>query len=143
MNATKEGHHPHMRQLKKFAVVPPVRKTDVFKAASQQPVSIAEDEPDELTEFEGMVDFHWGSIRTRRPNGWRIRSKRFRTNQKSSSCVCPVTMTFQSRFNSAGRHKRHLRGGSFHKVRQLLRARVQVRVPDSMERSRGCARDRR
>lgn len=50
---------------------------------------------------------------------------------------------FQSRFNSAGRHKRHLRGGSFHKVRQLPRARAQVRVPDSMERSRGWARDRR
>jgi hypothetical protein len=49
----------------------------------------------------------------------------------------------QSRFNSAGRHKRRLRGGSFHKVRQLPPARAQVRVPDSMERSRGWARDRR
>ena len=44
---------------------------------------------------------------------------------------------------AAGRHKRHRRGGSFHKVRQLPRARAQVRVPDSMERSRGWARDRR
>jgi hypothetical protein len=50
---------------------------------------------------------------------------------------------FQSRFNSAGRHKRHLRGGSFHRVRQLPRARAQGRVPDSMERSRGWAHDRR
>jgi short chain dehydrogenase len=50
---------------------------------------------------------------------------------------------FQSRFNSAGRHKRHLRGGSFHKVRQLPRARAQVRVSDSMKRSRGWVRDRR
>ena len=86
-----------MRQLKKFAVVVWVRKTDAFKAVREQLVSIAEDEPDESTEFEGMVDFHWGSIRTRRPNGWRIRSERFRTNQKSSSCVCPVTMTSRPR----------------------------------------------
>ena len=49
----------------------------------------------------------------------------------------------QNRFNSAGRHKRHLRGGSFHKVRQLPRARVQVPVPDSMEQSLGWAHDRR
>jgi hypothetical protein len=46
---------------------------------------------------------------------------------------------FQNRFNSAGRHKRHLRGGSFHKVRLLPRARAQVRVPDSNERSRAIA----
>jgi hypothetical protein len=78
-----------MRQLKKFALVLWIRKTDAFKAVRQQLVSIAEDDPDESTEFGGMVDFQWGSIRTRRPNGWRIRSKRFRTNQKSSSCVCP------------------------------------------------------
>jgi hypothetical protein len=50
---------------------------------------------------------------------------------------------FQSGFNSAGRRKHHLRGGSFHKVRPLPPARAQVRVPDSMERSRGWARDRR
>jgi hypothetical protein len=49
-----------MRQLKKFAVVVWVRKTDAFKAVREQLVSIAEDEPDESTEFEGMVDFHWG-----------------------------------------------------------------------------------
>lgn len=50
---------------------------------------------------------------------------------------------FQSRFNSAGRHKLRLRGGSFRKLRQLPHARARVRVPDSMERSRGWARDRR
>ena len=49
-----------MRQLKKFAVVVWVRKTDAFKAVREQLVSIAEDEPDKSTEFEGMVDFHWG-----------------------------------------------------------------------------------
>ena len=48
-----------MGQLKKFAVVVWVRKTDTFKAVREQMVSIAEDEPDESTEFEGMVDFHW------------------------------------------------------------------------------------
>jgi hypothetical protein len=61
--------------------------------------------------------------------------------------VCPdpisIRARFQSGFNSAGRHKRRLRGGSFHKVRQLPRARAQAREPDSMERSRGWTRDRR
>jgi hypothetical protein len=49
----------------------------------------------------------------------------------------------QSRFNSAGRHKRPLRGGSFHRVRQLPRARAQVPAPDSIERSLGWVHDRR
>jgi hypothetical protein len=35
------------------------RKTDTFSAVREQLVSIAENEPDESTEFEGMVDFHW------------------------------------------------------------------------------------
>ena len=48
-----------MGHLKKFAVVVWVRKTDTFKAVREQMVSIAEDEPDKSTEFEGMVDFHW------------------------------------------------------------------------------------
>ena len=48
-----------MRQLKSFAVVVWVRKADSFKAVREQLISIAEDEPDESTEFEGMVDFHW------------------------------------------------------------------------------------
>jgi hypothetical protein len=36
-----------------------VRKTDTFKAVKEQLASIAEDEPDESTEFDGMVDLHW------------------------------------------------------------------------------------
>ena len=48
-----------MQQLKKFAVW--VRKTTAFKAVREQLVAIAEDEPDESTEYEGMVDFHCGS----------------------------------------------------------------------------------
>jgi len=47
-----------MRELKKSAVVVWVRKTDTFKAEEQM-ASIAEDEPDESTEFDGMVDLHW------------------------------------------------------------------------------------
>jgi hypothetical protein len=41
----------------------------------------------------------------------------------------------QNRFNSAGRHKRHLHGESFHRVHQLLRVREQVLVPGNMERT--------
>ena len=48
-----------MQQLKKFAVVVWVRKTTAFKVVREQLVAIAEDEPDESTEYEGMVDFHW------------------------------------------------------------------------------------
>ena len=48
-----------MQQLKKSAVVVWVRKTDTFKAVKEQMASIAKDEPDESTEFDGMVDFHW------------------------------------------------------------------------------------
>jgi len=86
-----------MRQLKKFAVVVWVRKTATFKAVREQLVAIADDEPDESTEYEGMVDSIGGSIHTRRPNGWRIRSGRFQTSPKSSSCVCPVMMTSRPR----------------------------------------------
>jgi hypothetical protein len=48
-----------MLQLKKFAVVVWVRKMDTFKSVREQLVSIAKDEPDESTELEGIVDFHW------------------------------------------------------------------------------------
>jgi hypothetical protein len=48
-----------MRELKKSAVVVWVRKTDTFKVVKEQMASIAEDEPDESTEFDGMVDLHW------------------------------------------------------------------------------------
>ena len=50
---------PVMEQLKKSAVVVWVRKTDTFKAVKEQMASIAKDRPDESTEFDGMVDFHW------------------------------------------------------------------------------------
>ena len=48
-----------MRELKKSAVVVWVRKTDTFNAVKEQMASIAEDEPDKSTEFDGMVDLHW------------------------------------------------------------------------------------
>ena len=47
------------RHLEKSAVVIWVKKTDSFKAVKEQMASIAKDEPDELTEFDGMVDLHW------------------------------------------------------------------------------------
>ena len=48
-----------MQQRKKSAVVVWIRKTDTFKAVKEQMASIAQNEPDESTEFDGMVDFHW------------------------------------------------------------------------------------
>ncbi|MGO9238940.1 MAG: hypothetical protein ACLP4V_34330 [Methylocella sp.] len=47
------------RHLEKSAVVIWVKKTDSFKAVKEQMASIAKDEPDESTEFDGMVDLHW------------------------------------------------------------------------------------
>ena len=48
-----------IRQPKKSAVVVWVRKTDTFNAVKEPMVSIAKDEPDKSTEFDGMVDLHW------------------------------------------------------------------------------------
>jgi hypothetical protein len=43
-----------------FDVVAWVRKTDAFPALRDELVGFAVAEPDESTEFEGMVDLHWG-----------------------------------------------------------------------------------
>jgi hypothetical protein len=55
-----EGRMRGVLQTQKFAVVVWVRKTDAFKAIQEQLVAIAGDEPAESTEYEGMIDFHWG-----------------------------------------------------------------------------------
>ncbi len=47
------------RHQEKSAVVVWIKKTDSFKALKEQLASIAKSEPNESTEFEGMVDFHW------------------------------------------------------------------------------------
>jgi hypothetical protein len=47
-------------QLPPFTVVVWVRKTAEFTAIRGQLLAIAAAEPDESTEYEGMVDFHWG-----------------------------------------------------------------------------------
>jgi hypothetical protein len=52
--ALLSAHHD-----KGFAVVVWVKKTDAFKALRAELVAIADDEPEESTEYEGMVDFHW------------------------------------------------------------------------------------
>jgi hypothetical protein len=47
-------------QLPKFTITVWVRKTDEFEAIRNALISIVGDEPFETTEYEGMVDFHWG-----------------------------------------------------------------------------------
>lgn len=47
-------------QLPKFSVIVWVRKTDEFEAIRNDLISLVGDEPFETTEYEGMVDFHWG-----------------------------------------------------------------------------------
>ena len=48
-------------QLPKFSVVVWVRKTDEFETLRNALISIVGDEPFESTEYQGMVDFHWGA----------------------------------------------------------------------------------
>src|ERR671912_1062904 len=43
-----------------FPVIVWVRKTDEFEALRNRLISLAGDELFESTEYEGMVDFHWG-----------------------------------------------------------------------------------
>ncbi len=47
-------------QLPKFSVIIWVRKTDEFEAIRNDLISLVGDEPFETTEYEEMVDFHWG-----------------------------------------------------------------------------------
>ena len=48
-------------QLPKFSVIIWVRKTNEFEAIRNDLISLVGDEPFETTEYEGMVDFHWGA----------------------------------------------------------------------------------
>ena len=43
-----------------FDVVAWIRKTDTFPALRDELIGLAVLEPDELSEWEGMVAFHWG-----------------------------------------------------------------------------------
>jgi len=47
-------------QLPKFAVVVWVRKTANYQATHDEILELAVQEPYESTEYQGMVDFHWG-----------------------------------------------------------------------------------
>ncbi len=44
----------------KFDVIVWVKKTAAFSALRDELIGLAVDEPDESTEHEDMVDFHWG-----------------------------------------------------------------------------------
>ena len=46
--------------LPKFDVIVWIKKTDAFSALRDELISLAVDEPDKSTDYEGMVDFHWG-----------------------------------------------------------------------------------
>lgn len=43
----------------KFEVIVWVRKTGAFLALRDELIGLAADEPHEVSEHEGMVDFHW------------------------------------------------------------------------------------
>lgn len=49
-----------MPLLPKFAVVVWIKKTAALPALRDELIELAADEPDESTEYEAMVDFHWG-----------------------------------------------------------------------------------
>jgi hypothetical protein len=50
---------PRERHKKDFAVVVWVKKTDAFEELKSNLVLIAGSGPEESTEYEGMIDFHW------------------------------------------------------------------------------------
>lgn len=47
-------------QLSKFTVVVWVRKTANYQAIRDELLELAVEDPYESTEYQGMVDFHWG-----------------------------------------------------------------------------------
>jgi len=47
-------------QPPKFSVVVWVRKIDNYGTIRSKLLELAAAEPDEVTEYEGMMDFHWG-----------------------------------------------------------------------------------
>ena len=49
-----------MPVLPKFEVVVWIKKTDAFAALRDELIGLAVEEPDQSTEYEGVVDFHWG-----------------------------------------------------------------------------------
>lgn len=49
-----------MRRLPPFDLEVWVKKTDAFAALRDELIGLAADAPDESTEDEGVVDFHWG-----------------------------------------------------------------------------------
>ena len=60
-----------MFQLPKFAIVVWVRKTANYQATHDEILELAVQEPYESTEYQGMVDFHWGFDQMAGfPNGW-------------------------------------------------------------------------
>jgi len=52
-------------QPPKFSVVVWVRKTDNYGTIRSKLLELAAAEPDVALEYEGMMDFHWGSIGSR------------------------------------------------------------------------------
>ena len=49
-----------MPTLPPFEVVVWLKRTENFAALRGEVIGLAIEEPDESTEFEGVVDFHWG-----------------------------------------------------------------------------------
>ena len=46
-------------QSRKAEIIVWLRKTDSFAALRTELLGLAGDEPDESTDYQGMVDFHW------------------------------------------------------------------------------------
>ena len=47
-------------ELPRYSVVVWVKKTDEFRSIERELLDIAGEEPYELAEYDGSVDFHWG-----------------------------------------------------------------------------------
>src|SRR3954464_13628128 len=95
-------------QLPKFSAIVWVRKTDEFEAICKDLISLVGDELFETTEYEGMVDFHWGAEEHAKAKqietSWRELSKRSEIVLLRVSSLAAAAASFSVKDERQTRH---------------------------------------
>jgi hypothetical protein len=84
---------PEMFQLPKFSVVVWVRKTDDYPTIYDRLLDSAVEEPCQSTEYEGMVDFHWGFHERTRADDLAGALREIADGVKSLYCTSSAVLT--------------------------------------------------
>jgi hypothetical protein len=84
---------PRARRRKDFAVVVWVKKTDAFEELKSELASIAGSGPEESTEYEGMIDFHWRFDSHGEAKRLANSLREIARKPETSSCGCRATTT--------------------------------------------------